>query len=284
MTYTLNRLTHCTDVSPADWIGPRLAPFGSGVTAIVPGGFAAYARVLHRPQSYGADVVEASWAEVAASTGRAAYPLMQWHAIKAGLGEIPDWDGAEPDEGELDPHQLPVLFGLLAERTTTPDDAYHALWNGFGGWTSGAVVMQAWSEGELPASYPDDPASVRPDPIPPVLPPEVTEGPLVRLPHREYFLFAGPVAAAADFETTREEFTLRERQTPQLSWPSDLAWCVATEIDFDSTLVGGSEELVEAVLAQDELEAYPVAPDDDLTFTGDVINDPTGDLARRRYG
>ena len=135
MTYTLNRLTHCTDVSPADWIGPRLAPFGSGVTAVVPGGFAAYARVLHRPQSYGADVVTASWAEVAASTGRAAYPLMQWHAIKAGLGEIPDWDGAEPDEGELDPDQLPVLFGLLAERTTTPDAAYHALWNGFGGWT-----------------------------------------------------------------------------------------------------------------------------------------------------
>jgi hypothetical protein len=284
MTYRLNRLTHCTDVSPADWIGPRLAPFGSGVTSIVPSGFAAYARVLHRPLSYAADVVEARWAEVAASTGRAAYPLMQWHAIKAGLGEIPDWDGAEPDEGELDPHQLPVLLGLLAQRTGTPDDAYHALWNGFGGWTSGAVVLQAWSEGELPPSYPDDPASVRPDTIPPVLPPEVTEGPLVRLPHREYLLFAGPVAAAADFEATRAEFTLRERQTPQLSWPSDLAWCVATEIDFDSTLVGGSEELVAAVLAEGELEAYPVAPDDDLTFTGDVINDPTGDLARRRYG
>jgi hypothetical protein len=103
----------------------------------------------------------------------------------------------------------------------------------------------------------------------------VVEGPLVRLPHREYYLFAGPVGAAADFEAQSTHGYV-ERKTPQLVWPADLAWCLATEIDFDSTLVGGSAALVDAIMAHPDLEAYPVPPDGDLTRRGDVLNDPDG--------
>lgn len=54
----------------ASWIGKRLAPFGAYVvTSVVPGGFEAYAQVLHPAEEplHGGGVVR--WAEVAAWSG-----------------------------------------------------------------------------------------------------------------------------------------------------------------------------------------------------------------------
>jgi hypothetical protein len=61
-------------------------------------------------------------------------------------------------------------------------------------------------------------------------------------------------------------------QSPNQWWSDDHSWCVATEIDFDSTLVAGSRALVDAVLADERLEAFVVGPDDDLTSRGDRVN------------
>jgi hypothetical protein len=61
-------------------------------------------------------------------------------------------------------------------------------------------------------------------------------------------------------------------QSPNLLWPQDQSWCLATEIDFDSTLVAGSTHLVEAVLAASDLEAWRVQEGDDLTAYANVIN------------
>ncbi|WP_327045800.1 hypothetical protein OG320_29665 [Microbispora sp. NBC_01189] len=47
-------------------------------------------------------------------------------------------------------------------------------------------------------------------------------------------------------------------QSPSLFWPADRAWCVATEIDFDSTFVGGSTAAIGAVLTAPMLEAWPI--------------------------
>ena len=58
-----------------------------------------------------------------------------------------------------------------------------------------------------------------------------------------------------------------------LFWPADRSWCVATEIDYDSTLVGGSGRLVSDLLATSDLEAWPIAPDDSLQFGADRVND-----------
>ncbi len=49
--------------------------------------------------------------------------------------------------------------------------------------------------------------------------------------------------------------------------------CVATEIDFDSTVVAASEECAAALLADDRLEALAVQPEDRLAIGGDVLND-----------
>jgi hypothetical protein len=61
-------------------------------------------------------------------------------------------------------------------------------------------------------------------------------------------------------------------QSPNLFWPADKAWCVATEIDLDSTYVGGSAALIAAILSDERLEAFPADVTDDITAGSDEIN------------
>jgi hypothetical protein len=61
-----------------------------------------------------------------------------------------------------------------------------------------------------------------------------------------------------------------EVQSPNLFWPDDRSWCVGTEIDFDSTLVADTPELIEVVLAAPALEAWVVRTEDSLAFDGDT--------------
>lgn len=57
---------------------------------------------------------------------------------------------------------------------------------------------------------------------------------------------------------------------PNIWWPESRAWCVATEIDLDYTLVGGSAELIHRIRGDDELETFPVSPED-------VLPEPRGE-------
>lgn len=52
--------------------------------------------------------------------------------------------------------------------------------------------------------------------------------------------------------------------TPQLLWPEDHGWIVATEINSNSTLLGGPDRLIQDILADGRLEAFEVAPESDL--------------------
>ncbi len=47
---------------------------------------------------------------------------------------------------------------------------------------------------------------------------------------------------------------------------------MASEIDFDSTVIGGSSELARALLAEPKLDAWPVEAGDLLTASADEIN------------
>ena len=49
---------------------------------------------------------------------------------------------------------------------------------------------------------------------------------------------------------------------------------VASEIDWDSTIVAGSRALVDAVLTDDRYEAFEVDEGSDLTWEGDLVNPP----------
>lgn len=220
----LSLLRPAPDASAADWLAPRLGPFATSVAAVVPGGFARYARLFH-PAARGAEPVR--WATVAAANGKVAHALMQWHAV---AGEEPQpglWD-APPAVGTV---PRPVLDALLAV-LSTEQPCWFAVWEGFGG-------SHPW----------------------------VHRAPAFELPGRRYHLFTGPLEAA------RESFCEPPWWQPaNLWWPDDRSWCVATEIDYAWTFVGGSHAVVAAVLGTPAVEAFEVRPTDEVTWWADTVN------------
>jgi hypothetical protein len=50
--------------------------------------------------------------------------------------------------------------------------------------------------------------------------------------------------------------------TPDLWWPEDRAWCVASESNFTWTYFGGSCSLIDSVCAHPRLKAHEVRPED----------------------
>jgi hypothetical protein len=131
------------------------------------------------------------------------------------------------------------------------------LWDGYGWLHGGPSVAILGPRGSVP--------------VPPAFPAQVLDGPRVRLPGRDYLLFAGPVAAAPQLGWT-DPNGLFWPQSPNLFWPHDHAWCVASEIDLFCTLVAGSDELAEALVGDPRLEAWPVQPTDPIAFDSDQIN------------
>jgi hypothetical protein len=67
----------------------------------------------------------------------------------------------------------------------------------------------------------------------------------LRLPGRDYVVLAGPLRGALRIGSFN--LGMFWPQSPNIFWPADLTWCVASEIDFDSTLVGGSARLIEGI-------------------------------------
>lgn len=261
----IDELQPMSDMSVGAWIAPRLGPFGGWVGSVVPQGFEAYARILHPVLS--PDQQPTTWAAVCAAEGRTPHALMQWNAI-AGVVDVTTaegyvtqtmrWEGGVPEEGNLLAPALPTLLEMLAAHTGATDDCFFALWEGHG---------QIWPHGDpaiatLRGLEPDLAAANA----------AILAGPRLRHPARDYLLFSGPLRAAP---TMGRRWCPDWSQSPNLCWPGDRSWCVATEIDFDSTLVAGTAGLVGAVLADPALEAWQVDPGDSLAYNGDAVN--TGD-------
>lgn len=70
---------------------------------------------------------------------------------------------------------------------------------------------------------------------------------------REYYLYSG---ALSDVEMLRPR--------PGIWWPDDRAWFVATDVDLDSTYIGGSAALASSLLNCPPLEVLPAEPDDSI--------------------
>lgn len=107
--------------------------------------------------------------------------------------------------------------------------------------------------------------------------------PLVEHPGRRYRLYAGHLPRHEQFSLVNLAFPPHAAspflaQPPNIFWPADHSWCVASEIDFDSTLVGGAPALVDAIVNHPDLEAWSVNPADSLAIDGDPIN-PVRQLA-----
>ena len=172
------------------------------------------------------------WAEVAKRTGRTMHPQAQWGR----LAGTDDPYGHPEWAYEPEPGRLPAEVALplvaLLRRHTK---------------TSEHCLMGIWEGyGSFAEQYPSVPR--------------------MALPDRTYLMFVGPVEAVAELASESG------RLTPNIWWPADRAWCIATEIDFLETYVGGSASCVEEILSCPDLETFRVSGDARVDFFADTIN------------
>jgi hypothetical protein len=324
------------EVAAGDWLKDRLDDRRSGGTmhAVVPRGFPAYARVFHPatrdrpvgvawpPLPYGRHVKEwdafhaarpeidserVTWAGTASAFGTTMHGLAQWHRLAGprltegedGPRDAAGWRYTEPLEGSLEPDLLSAAASILARHTTTPDDGFVAVWEGWGGVVGGIgygpsrIFLTS-----MDSAAGDDPRHEeflahaardsfndvfrKPSWQPGILSDEVSRGPRLSLPNRDHVLFRGGVSELADPDwVMRVPWRNPELEGhpfepaahgPSLAWPDDHAWILVTEVDYDSTIVGGTSELIRALCADPQLEALPIREGADLTWDADEVN------------
>lgn len=256
-------MTPSNAVEQAGWIGPRLHPFAQDVGAVVPPGFAAYARILHPAWTrWDPKAREVRWSEVAEWSGKIIHAEVQFHSIQPVPGrEVPPspWDG-EPRLGTLSSAQATALAELLAGRTTAREACWFCLWEGYGYLTGASSSQTAWKEAspsQRPRRQPRWHLRLpHPRPIG-----NLPDRRRVRLPNRDYLLFRGPLSKGEGWE-----------DGPNLWWPDDHAWCVASEIDLPCTYVGGPQELIDAVVGHPAIEALPATLAEGITESSDTVN------------
>lgn len=240
---------------PAQWLIDRvdLWDHDHWPAGMVGVGFEGYARLLH---PVGDDRGPQTWAAVARANGRILHPSAHWERINNAPRHRSE--SGEPKVGHLDTSALEALCAILAGHTTTPQACYFAVWNGWG-WRH-----ETSSPDGLPSSITSyyAPDGVIPNDVQ-TPQPALTEwqldlsGPTFSLPGRDYFLFEDAIDAAARIGHWNHEswFTA---QSPSFFWPADHSWCVATEIDYDSTIIGGTHELIEQLCASQTIEVLQI--------------------------
>ena len=247
------------DTSEAQWFVEGLTPSLGTVGALVPRGFEAYARILHpawRVRREGGRLVRSPvrWSEVAELRGTTAHRLMQWPQVWA----LPLFDDSAieycvdaglapiegPDEGRLPPLVARVIQQVLSAHAGTVAPCWFGVWPGFGA---------EYSEG-IPSTH------------------------RLSTQYRDWDLFRAPLdALTLNFFDAGEMFY----QSANVVWPDDRSWCLATDIDLNSSYLGGTKALIEAVLRHEALEAYEASADD--PFSVDNVN-PQVDFSNFHLG
>ncbi len=176
-------------------------------------------------------------------------------SVPRGLAQGPPPFNQSPRTGNLNWALCEALYASLA-RWTTNRHVWLGIWEGHG------ILHHPTSK---PSSFSDK----DPDRNGELgeLGARIAASPRFEHPNRSYLLAQAPVATVP--KLSRFPYGI----TPSLAWPDDRAWCVATEIDFDSTLVAATEECAAALLADNRIEAVRVEPDDRLDVDGGTLND-----------
>jgi hypothetical protein len=246
------------NTAPADWIAHRVLPWGPGfgtrVCAIVPTGYEAYVRILHLAgEQAGSESTGRRWHELARRSGRVMHPAVQFDRFA--------WPHP-PREGSLDRSEAAALVSTLRAHTSTPNSCWLAIWHGYSQLTGSIIVCSVQQRGPR-ARPPQRRTITRFEP-----PAGLAVAPTVSLPSREYFLYRGPIEVVPRFEHMPGHL-----QTPNMWWPEDRAWFVATEIDFNSTLVACTRACARALLFPDSgLEVLEISAETRLDVDGDTVN------------
>lgn len=245
-----------------------------------------------------------SWRTVATSFGTLMHPEAQYaQLVRGAYGEVnqviaPDgWRYNDVAEGCVQPSTLSALATILRGHTSTPDSGVAAVWNGWGSMFNAGGGRHF--DGGMPAYYSDEPVPGQKSGSTLAPPdclsapginhfnsPDTDDGASLRISNaalleihegtgREYVLFHAGVNDFIDEQWISIAPWVQSSvwaQTPNILWPEDRSWVLATEIDFDSTLIAGSKALVEQLMRTPGLEVLPIHPSANLTTEGDRLN------------
>lgn len=135
-----------------------------------------------------------------------------------------------------------------SRHTSTPDHAWFAVWEGYG-WANARTMV--WVDPSDDAGGRDvertralrlrEDARRRA-----AITAGLGEVPRFAVPHRVHYLLTGPVGAAT---AITEPGSSGRWQRPDLMWPEDRSWFVATDVDFWSLYIGGTEEALADIAA-----------------------------------
>lgn len=242
-------LTLLSNATPGRWIEDALGSRFAHVESLVPKGYAAYARLFHPAMTQEYQPVR--WSTVAEWSGKVYHSLMSFEGIsvpKLGYGSADrPWEH-DPEEDRIEHDDIVELSRFLSDFTSTPDQYYFAVWDGYGSFSVGASVLMTTSGG----------ISL----LPPV---GVENAQRIKGVGREYLLYSGP-PYFNDF------FDFPGLDGPNIWWPADRSWCVSTDIDLDSTYIGASEECIKRLLSHPSLEVLLTTSDAPVYMAADTIN------------
>jgi len=219
------------DPSAGEWIAPLLGPFGQRLDHAVPRGYERYA-VVPVPEWDDPDANPLSWLETLLDVLE---PITGDQPVHVGY-----WDGWGwmYRHGE-DAATAPGMSALVARTTgwrarlarLLPRPARRLI-------PPGRQLREACAaaQAELGAARVEHPAAAP-----------------LQLPHRDYYLWTGPLRSATVFE--------RWPDPPSLIWPEDRSWFVGAPIYTREAAVGGDATLIDAVLARPELHARAAQPE-----------------------
>lgn len=212
-----------SDATHADWWLEQLDPWQRTdipVSWLVPSSFPAVCQVLHRWQAPNGELIR--WRTLAEHPGLAELRdrLQTSEGLVSALAHEQSMQAAT---GELDADTADALVAALSRATTTPDDVFVAVWEGWG---------------DIPAQR--FPGAARLD-----------------TDNRGHFLLRGPLTGVLRSVSASGH----GQPVSGLWWPADRAWFVATEIDHEWTFVAGQPSLIEQLLDDPQLEVSSTAFD-----------------------
>jgi len=163
------------------------------------------------------------------------YPLfLRVHAPEP---SVEDWWSAYRD--------LFAVTASIGERhTTSPDRAWFAAWEGHG--FANSTTHIAWQEpcdDTNRHAREQEQSRLRDEDVRrnAAIRASLRQVPSFDLPNRTYHLLTGPVSAATQLDDPRGPSTWC---LPDLFWPDDRRWFVATDVDFWSLYIGGDHDFI----------------------------------------
>ena len=135
-------------------------------------------------------------------------------------------DNTDPSLGSVSSLNFERLTLMLRDFTETPNECFVAIWNGFN-WGFEELYSDLFKSFSKQNEF----------------------NQFFNLPNRGYYLLQCEILESLKIGKIIFDYLMFEK--PNLMWPRDKSWFVSNEIDYDVTLVGGSEELIR------EIENYP---------------------------